>query len=40
VTTPEYKKFISNQIYAHYSNVEIKEVNDYLKDIPDDKFIV
>lgn len=40
ITTPEYKNFLTNQIYAHYSNVEIVEVQDYLANLPDDKFIV
>lgn len=33
----KYKNFLSNQIYAHYSNVEIHEVADYLRQIPNDK---
>ena len=28
-----------NQIYAHYSNVEIVEIPDYLQNIPNNKFI-
>jgi len=32
--------FFKNQIYAHYSNVEIREVSDYLDIVPNDKIIV
>ncbi|MDD2487307.1 MAG: type IV secretion system DNA-binding domain-containing protein [Candidatus Gracilibacteria bacterium] len=34
----EYKDLLENQLYAHYPNVEIKEVGDYL-DITKPKFI-
>lgn len=33
----EYKNFLQNQIYAHYSNVEIFETNDYLSCVPIEK---
>ncbi len=33
----KYKDFIRNQIYAHYTNVEINEVDDYFAKIPNDK---
>lgn len=36
----KYVNFLKNQIYAHYNNVEIYEVSDYLKNIPDDKITV
>ncbi len=36
----EYKSFLKNQIYAHYSNVEINEVSDYLSQIPKDKLYI
>lgn len=38
VVSPEkYANFLKNQIYAHYTNVEIIEVWDYLEKIPNDK---
>lgn len=37
VSPKKYANFLSNQIYAHYSNVEIVEVWDYLKSIPNSK---
>lgn len=38
VVSPEkYANFLQNQIYAHYSNVEIIEVWDYLEKIPNEK---
>lgn len=37
VSPKKYANFLSNQIYAHYSNVEIVEVGDYLKSIPNSK---
>ncbi len=36
----KYASFLKNQIYAHFNNVEIYEVGDYLKDIPDNKITV
>lgn len=36
----KYKAFLVNQIYAHFSNVEISEVSDYLANIPNDKISV
>ena len=36
----KYISFLVNQIYAHYSNVEISTVWDYLQQIPDDKLQV
>lgn len=33
----KYKDFLTNQIYAHYSNVEIHEVKDYFSAVPKDK---
>lgn len=36
----EYKTFLKNQIYAHYNNVEINEVKDYLEKVPNDKIYV
>ena len=36
----ELVNFVKNQIYAHYNNVEIKEVWDYLENIPNDKIII
>jgi hypothetical protein len=40
VCNSKYKEFIKNQIYAHYSNIEIFEVKDYLENIPNDKMVV
>lgn len=40
VVPKKYKNFITNQIYAHYNNVEISEVGDYLENIPNDKISV
>jgi len=37
VSPKKYANFLSNQIYAHYNNVEIVEVWDYLKSIPNSK---
>jgi len=36
----KYSGFLSNQIYAHYNNVEIFEVADYLENIPNDKLYI
>lgn len=40
VSPEKYKNFFINQIYAHYNNVEINEVSDYLSNIPNDKIYV
>lgn len=40
VTPTKYKNFLINQIYAHYSDIEINEVGDYLSKIPNDKLYV
>ncbi len=40
VCPDKYKNFIKNQIYAHFNNVEINEVWDYLAKIPTDKITV
>jgi len=40
VSPKKYSNFLSNQIYAHYNDVDIIEVWDYLKNIPDDKIYV
>ena len=40
VSPKQYTNFIKNQMYAHYNNVEISEVGDYLETIPDDKIYV
>lgn len=40
VSPKKYINFISNQVYAHYSNVEIIEVWDYLENIPDSKLYI
>jgi len=36
----KYSAFLINQIYAHFSNVEISAVADYLENIPNDKLQV
>ncbi len=36
----KYENFIKNQIYAHFNDVEIYEVSDYLAKIPNDKISV
>ncbi|MGB2110661.1 MAG: hypothetical protein ACPHY8_01750 [Patescibacteria group bacterium] len=36
----KYRNFLRNQIYAHYNDVEIIEVSDYLENIPTDKMYV
>ncbi len=33
----EYNHFLKNQIYAHYPDVEIHEIDDYLANIPNEK---
>jgi len=40
VSPSKYTNFLSNQIYAHYNDVEIIEVGDYLETIPNDKLYV
>lgn len=40
VSPKKYKSFLINQIYAHYNNVEIYEVADYMEKIPDSKISV
>ncbi len=40
VVPKKYKNFITNQVYAHYTDVEISEVGDYLEHIPSDKISV
>jgi len=39
VVEKNYANFFKNQIYAHYSNVEINEINDYLIQVPNNKII-
>ena len=36
----KYQAFLANQVYAHFNNVEILEVSDYLWAIPDDKISI
>lgn len=41
VSSPEkYAKYLRSQIFAHYKDLEINEVKDYLSHIPTDKFQV
>jgi hypothetical protein len=36
----KYSSFLINQIYAHFNNVEIEQVWDYLENIPNDKISI
>ncbi|MFK7780069.1 MAG: type IV secretion system DNA-binding domain-containing protein [Candidatus Gracilibacteria bacterium] len=40
ISPNKYTNFLSNQIYAHYNDVEIIEVGDYLENIPNDKIYI
>ena len=40
VAPVKYISFLKNQIYAHFNDVEIIDVGDYLAKIPDDKILV
>jgi len=40
VTEKKYKNFLINQIYAHFNDVEISEIGDYLEKIPNDKLLI
>jgi len=40
ISPKKYKNFFINQIYAHYNDVNISEVWDYLAWIPDDKIYI
>ena len=40
ISPSKYTNFLQNQIYAHFPNVEIKEVGDYFEKIPENKIIV
>ena len=40
ISPRKYTNFFKNQIYAHYNNVQMSEVVDYLEPIPNDKIIV
>ena len=40
ISTKKYTNFLQNQIYAHFPNIEIKEIWDYFEKIPDNKIIV
>lgn len=40
ISPKKYINFLKNQVYAHYNNVEIYEVSDYLENIPDNKISV
>lgn len=40
VSPTKYSNFLTNQIYAHYNDVEIISVWDYLENIPNDKIMV
>ncbi|MCH8519022.1 type IV secretion system DNA-binding domain-containing protein [Candidatus Gracilibacteria bacterium] len=39
-TPQKYAQFLTGQIYAHFHNIEILEVGDYLKNIPESKLTV
>lgn len=40
ICNSKHKEFLRNQIYAHFSNVEIIEGDDYLKKVPSEKIFV
>ena len=40
ISPKKYASFLMNQVYAHYNDVEIIEVADYLEKIPNDKIQV
>jgi hypothetical protein len=40
ISSKKYIGFLTNQIYAHYNDVEILEVGDYLEKIPESKISV
>lgn len=40
ISPVKYTNFLKNQIYAHFNDVEINEVKDYLEKIPSDKMII
>ena len=40
ISPQKYSNFLMNQVYAHYNNVEIIEVWDYLEKIPNEKIQV
>jgi len=40
IAPKKYTNFLQNQIYAHFPNVEINEIEDYLDKIPKSKVIV
>ena len=40
IVPKKYENFLKNQVYAHFNNVEIYEVWDYLEKIPNDKITV
>lgn len=40
ISPKKYINFLKNQVYAHYNNVEIYEVSDYLESIPDNKISI
>ncbi|MCD5385280.1 type IV secretion system DNA-binding domain-containing protein, partial [Candidatus Gracilibacteria bacterium] len=40
VSPVKYSNYLINQIYAHYNDVEILEIGDYLEKIPDEKIQV
>jgi len=40
ISPKKYTNFLQNQIYAHFSNVEINEIDDYFEKIPENKIMV
>ncbi|MDA9129352.1 type IV secretion system DNA-binding domain-containing protein [Candidatus Gracilibacteria bacterium] len=40
ICSKKYSNFLKNQIYAHFNNVEIYEISDYLAKVPNDKISV
>ncbi len=40
ISPVKYTNFLKNQIYAHFNDVEINEIKDYLEKVPSSKMIV
>lgn len=40
ISPKKYTNFLKNQIYAHFNDIEIIEVGDYLEKIPNNKIII
>jgi len=40
ISPKKYTNFLQNQIYAHFPNLEITEIEDYLEKVPNEKMMV